>query len=241
MVIFEKTHTIFFGNEQYAFDPCEYRHLKNLLACKFFDQIKAMMTLNNLIFLKQTHSNHGVVIESLGDVAITDPFTQEGDFLITNLEHVGIGVYTADCLPIIIYDNLHHVCAIVHAGRKGSLDGVALQALAQLKKKFKTEVDDVTIIFGPSAKQCCYSVDLIAKKELMHGYPFLYDRVLIQKENQLFFDLPLFNQLILEHVGIPKSSFNLAYNQCTIHNKEFCSYRRDNDNPLRQMTIVVLN
>ena len=65
------------------------------------------------------------------------------------------------------------------------------------------------------------------------------DKTFIQKNGKHFFNIPLYNQLLLEAHGVPKTAFVWDYFQCTIANNNFCSYRRDKDDQ-RQMTIAWL-
>ena len=46
------------------------------------------------------------------------------DALITNIKHTCIGVSTADCIPIIIYDPEHHAAGVVHSGWRGTVANI---------------------------------------------------------------------------------------------------------------------
>ena len=192
------------------------------------------MQLDDLLFLHQVHSDTGVVVAGHP----FDPFKKEGDYIITERKHIGIGVMTADCLPIVFFDTLHRVVSIVHAGWKGSALEVAPMAIARMQEVYKTKLEHIRVFFGPSAKSCCYAVDNTFTERL-EAFSFA-DKVLIQQENGLMFDLPLFNKLQLEDMGIPKEAFKLEYNFCTICDVRYCSYRRSGADACRQMTAVAL-
>ena len=55
----------------------------------------------NLITLKQVHSNKFYFIEKNK----LNKNKLKGDALITNLKNIALGILTADCAPIFIYDN----------------------------------------------------------------------------------------------------------------------------------------
>lgn len=70
----------------------------------------------------------------------------------------------------------------------------------------------------------------------------IIDRVILKRDAKYFLDLPELNSLILKEIaGVSDSAINLNYNACTICNKNFCSYRRSNGKPERQLTIVSIN
>jgi copper oxidase (laccase) domain-containing protein len=43
-----------------------------------------------------------------------------GDAVITDLKGIAIGVKTADCVPILLYDRSKNLIAAVHSGWRGT-------------------------------------------------------------------------------------------------------------------------
>jgi hypothetical protein len=228
---------IYFGSAEDDLEPDQYLHYPpgtSLLSIEPYKKLKKMMQLERLTFLHQTHSNKGIVVAK----DIIEPFKVDGDFLVTQEKKYGIGVMTADCLPIVFYDNFHHVAAIVHAGWKSSVMRIAPKMVQKMQELYGTKVEHLRVFFGPSAKKCCYRID---EEFLVHLKPFSFaDQVVYKDDDGLRFDLPLFNRLQLEAVGLPKEAFKMDYNFCTICDTRYCSYRRDGKNACRQMTVVVL-
>ena len=229
---------IYFGNAEDELDPEQYLHYSpgtRLLDLDSYKKLEKPLCLNSLIFLHQVHSDQGVVITS---ESFIEPFKQDGDYLVTNQKHVGIGVMTADCLPIIFYDNMRHVVAIAHAGWKGSVQQIAPNVIQKMQRQFGTNIEQLRVFFGPSAKGCCYEVDESFPE---HLEPFAFGQQALRKEERgLMFDLPLFNRLQLEDIGVPKEAFKLDYNFCTMCDLSYCSYRREGNKSHRQMTTVAL-
>ena len=48
----------------------------------------------------------------------------EADAIITNKKKLPIAVLTADCVPILLYDNKNNMIAAIHAGWKGAYKGI---------------------------------------------------------------------------------------------------------------------
>lgn len=238
MLYDNSSFSIFFGGEQERFIPAVYKKLsaEELASKEPFVALQKIMNMQSIIFLHQVHGNQGALVhaEQLATMRI---FDQEGDFLITNHRGIGIAVATADCLPIIFYDVKNNAIGVIHAGWRGSVAEIAGNAFDAMQRCFGTQTQNIQVFFGPSAKPCCYCVadEVIAHVE---KYDFAHE-VLHNKEQKVFFDMPKFNQLLLQQKGIQPDAFNYTYNLCTLCNASFCSYRRQK-NEYRQMTVVAL-
>ncbi len=77
----------------------------------------------NLILLNQIHSNKIFYIKKIKKKKLT------GDGLITNQKGIALGILTADCIPILIYDNKLKIIAAVHAGWKGIYRNIVSNAI----------------------------------------------------------------------------------------------------------------
>lgn len=233
--------SIAFGDKKNSFKATQFYNVPTtaqLLAEKQFQAVNRLIPLEHLLVLKQTHSIQGYAFVTPDDVLNYRPYLFEGDYIITNLSHVGLGVATADCLPIVVYDSHHHAIALIHAGWRGSVGHIAIRALEHMQRVFGTQPAHIKVFFGPSARVCCYVVDEAFMQQIPEVE--LHDDVFRECKGQLFFDLPLYNRLLLERVGVDKGLFHLEYNVCTICSDTLCSYRRDGEKANRQMTIVAL-
>jgi len=232
---------IYFGDARDKLFKQQYLNLppdKNILEMEQLATLKKAMSLESLMFLNQVHGTDGLIINSEDQLQNLRPFSKDGDFIITNLKHVGIGVMTADCLPIIFFDKRNQVIAVVHAGWKGSVSHIATKVVGHMQKNFNTKIEDLKVIFGPSAKVCCYKVteDFL---EHLEDVEFL-ERVIHRREDGLYFDLPLFNMILLGDLGIKKESILFKYNDCTICDNSFYSCRRQGKYSGCQMSVVCL-
>lgn len=233
--------TIYFGNAQDALSQDYYYNLSpehELLEDPLFMHLRATMGLESLIFLKQIHNDTGYVVTPETCHDFKRPFFYEGDYLLTDLLGIGIGIMTADCLPIIMHDTRSNAIAAIHAGWRGSVKRIAQKAFAHMQKVYGTDGTDIRVFFGPSAQSCCYKVG-----DTVTAYtetdPLLAE-ALIEHADGLYLNVARYNMLQLIEVGIPQLAFHTSYNMCTICDERLCSYRRDNKSPYRQMTVVAL-
>lgn len=233
--------TIYFGNAQDRLCEDEYYDLPpetNLAAHPNFSHLGDLLGIDSLIFLKQVHKNIGYVVTPEMHAHLARPFVVEGDYLMTDMPRVGIGIMTADCLPIIIHDTRSNAVAAIHAGWRGSVQHIAVKAFNRMQEAYGTRGADVRVFFGPSAQPCCYEV-----KDAVTIYgqtdPMLADS-LVEVNGSTYLNNARYNMLQLLALGIPKLAFHMHYNACTICDEHFCSYRRDQKSRYRQMTVVAI-
>jgi len=230
--------SIYFGNSADNIRLMQDDHFAGtqLLTMDPYKKLKKLLHIEHLIFLKQMHTTTGMIITSKHTV---EPFVHMGDYLITNQNQYGIGVMTADCLPIIFYDHTRHVAAIAHAGWKGSIKRIAPHVINVMQETFDTQINQLRIFFGPSAKSCCYQVGP-EFYEHVSGFSFGQQTLYKHNHGKITFDLPLFNRLQLEEIGIAKEAVKTDYNVCTICDQNYWSNRSDTRNGGKQMTVIAL-
>src|SRR5690242_19709971 len=79
--------------------------------------LRKNLNISNLILPYQVHGAYGWNITDVNQLSSPVMIRErEGDFLITNQPDVGIGVLTADCLPIIFYAPKKNIIAVAHGG-----------------------------------------------------------------------------------------------------------------------------
>ena len=107
----------------------------------------------DLIFLPhQIHSTRNI---DLTDNFLMCPkelrFMQlEGiDSITTACRGVCIGVSTADCIPVLLYDREHRCCAAVHAGWRGTVQRIVVKAIERMRAAYGTQPSELTAAIGP--------------------------------------------------------------------------------------------
>ena len=88
----------------------------------------------NLILLNQIHSNKFHLVNNIKKLK-SKKIKLKGDAMITDSKGIALGILTADCAPIFIYDSKLKIISAVHSGWKGSLKGITEKVLDFLIKK----------------------------------------------------------------------------------------------------------
>ena len=71
------------------------------------------------------------------------------DALTTDLKNVCIGVKTADCIPVLIYEERMGVIAAVHAGWKGTVQRIVEKNIDVLKEYYGIKPENLKAVIGP--------------------------------------------------------------------------------------------
>lgn len=217
-------------------------------------RLQQQTNIEQVVFLQQVHGTQGYLLGRSEE--IPPSFFLPGDFLITHMLRVGIGIITADCLPLVLVDAQIKLLGIAHVGWRGALAGIAF-ALLNTMQKAGAQVEHIHAFFGPSAGGCCYEVsnDWVEQavcdrerdnnkmssnnKDLcVSRYNTLVEQAIEKRNGKIYFNLPQFCVLQLAIAGIMPERIERDYNHCTICNQAYCSYRRDGNNAGRHITVA---
>ena len=176
--------------------------------------------------MNQVHGNQVYVLK---DPALTaaQVAAVEADALITQLVDRPIGVLTADCVPVILYDPNRHVAGVVHAGRKGTQQRILSKTLATLVRVFGSEPADIIVGLGPAIGGCCYEVDAPCLLPFQHQFVDWERFISKSGKGKYLLNLPSANKLDALSAGVKsKNIFDLG--ECTAcHLERWFSYRRE--------------
>ncbi|NIP38426.1 MAG: peptidoglycan editing factor PgeF [Candidatus Dadabacteria bacterium] len=188
--------------------------------------------ISRLVKLKQIHSSQVCIINGHTD------FESElqGDALITDLKGICIGVYTADCVPVLLYDKNKSVVAAVHAGWRGTLSGIISEALSVMKNSYNSAPDDIVSVIGPCIGRCCFEVDRDVAIKFIEKYEET-DSFINPSGEKYMLDLQHVNKEILKQAGVGSIE---VIGICTKCNLNYHSYRREGKGVGRQLSFIGL-
>ena len=126
-----------------------------------------------LILLNQVHSNK---FHFLNKNYKNYKKKLTGDALITNQKKIIIGVLTADCVPILIYDKNRKIISAIHAGWKGIYKGIVRKVIKFLLKS-GSESKNLIATIGPCISEKSYEIKKDFKTKFLKQ----------SKKNEIFF------------------------------------------------------
>jgi hypothetical protein len=71
------------------------------------------------------------------------------DALMTNLSGVCIGVSTADCIPVLLYDQEKKAICAIHAGWRGTVKRIVMKAIETMTEAYGTQPQQLVAQIGP--------------------------------------------------------------------------------------------
>ena len=211
---------------------------KNILKNLQIVQKKIKTKLKKIILLKQIHSNKFHFIDK--NLKLKN-YSFEGDALITNKKEFPIAILTADCAPILIYDEKEQMIAAIHAGWKGAFKGIIKRTLNFMIKKGCTP-KNITAAIGPCISVKNYEIKKDFIKKLVkkdHRNKKFFKNI----QNKDFFNLKKYVHYQLKALDIKKID---TINKDTFDPKNnFFSARRSighNENDYgRNISVIMIN
>ena len=116
-------------------------------------------TKQNIILLNQVHSNKVINVRDIFKIR------RIGDGLITNRKKLALGILTADCAPILIFDPKKKIIAALHAGWKGAFKDIIGKTINKLNQKGSKPKDLIAVV-GPCISIKNYEV----KKDFLNKF-----------------------------------------------------------------------
>ena len=191
----------------------------------------------NILLLHQIHSNKFIFLNK--NHIIKKKY--KADAIITNKKELPIGILTADCVPILIYDDIAKMIAAIHAGWKGAYKGIINKVINFMLKK-GCDKKNIHAVIGPCITQKSYNV----KKDFFRKFIQKNKKNAVffkKRKNLIYFDLPgyvksqlKFNKISnIDHINI--NTFDAKNN--------FFSARRSlilkHDDYGRNISIIMIN
>ena len=192
----------------------------------------------NIFLLHQTHSDRFIFINK------NFKFNRrkiKADAIITNQDKLPIGVLTADCVPVLLYDNKKRIIAAIHAGWKGALKGI-IEKVTNFMFKKGCKKNNITAVIGPCIRQNSYNVKEDFKKKFIKKDK--KNKIFFKnKKNKIYFDLPNFVKTQLKSNTI--TNIDIIKIDTFIRKNNFFSARRSlrlkHDDYGRNISIIMIN
>lgn len=118
--------------------------------------------VKKVLYLNQVHSDKVYTYKNEENFIEND-----GDGIITNERNVAIGVFTADCVPVIIINEVSGVIGAVHSGWKGTFNSITKIALDKMKEEYGVDHKYTKIYIGAHIRKCCYEVSEDLKNKFL--------------------------------------------------------------------------
>lgn len=229
-------------NKYSDFNVCNYTgdDALHVLDCRMMLCMELGTDMDSLVMPHQTHTARVAVIDDAYmrlDIDKQEAALEGVDALVTKLDGVCIGVNTADCVPIILADDEAGVVAAVHAGWRGTVAGIAGNAVKAMVK-LGARAQNIKAVMGPSICQECFEVgDEVVAEFKKAGFD---TREIVKRNDttgKAHIDLRKANEMVLARAGVNNVNTQSECSKC--NSKRYFSARTLGINSGRTFTAVV--
>lgn len=180
--------------------------------------------------VRQVHSNrvHGVMNNAFANSG------PEGDALFTGVGGLALGVVTADCVPILVAETTGRAVASIHAGWRGTSEGIARRTIDDMVSSLGVEPAGLIAVIGPHIGVCCMEVG----EEV---FEWFHDPSVFERRGEWprpHLSLAAANRAQLVAAGVPAGSIHVSGLCTRCRGDLFHSYRRDGDRAGRQLSVI---
>lgn len=194
----------------------------------------------NILLLNQVHGKEVVTINDKNKI-YGDTNLPKADGIVCNLKEVVLGIVTADCSPILLFDNEKKVIGACHAGWRGAKAGVISQTIKEMRN---LGAKNISAIIGPMIQQKSYQISLEFYDDFIdediENKKFF---ITIGGSQKMLFDLCGYVQNKLRAEGISAIE-NLAIDTYQ-DEKNYFSFRRSTHQSLvdsgRNLAVIAIN
>lgn len=162
----------------------------------------------------------------------------KADAIITSKPGISLLMRFADCVPILLFDPIQAVIAIVHAGWIGTLDWIAQKTIKEMGCVFGSQPENIIAGIGPSICVNHYPVGDDVIKKLKAVFPENWNDFIKIKSKKKHLDLWKLNSYVLEKSGVKKIELSGV---CTVCDKgNWFSHRGENGRTGRFAGVITL-
>tara|TARA_Y100000992_G_scaffold293868_1_gene252970 strand:- start:488 stop:1240 length:753 start_codon:yes stop_codon:yes gene_type:complete len=180
--------------------------------------VSKKMNINrkNLVLMYQTHSNKVIEINKNN---LRKKI--KSDAIISRLNNIALGVVTADCVPILLFDFKNKIIGCIHAGWRGAFSNIIRNTVKKIRK-INSDCKIYAAV-GPCIGKKNYEVDLKFYKKFILKSKYYNQYFSNKSKNKKLFDLRKF---VCDKLKELKVNFeNVNYDTFKEENN-FFSYRR---------------
>jgi len=186
-----------------------------------------------IVTMKQVHDDRLIEVK---DKDLKE--AGEADGMLTGAQNTFLGVLTADCVPMLFLAREQKIVAVVHAGWRGTLKGIAAKTVKFFLENYGVRPSELEVALGPSIDACCYEIGRDVAQPLIEQWVELATSSIETKGSRTYLDLRNLNEGILHRASVPQSRI-FRVGPCTSCAKDdFFSYRRERKETGRQISFI---
>ena len=132
-------------------------------------------------------------------------------------------IFTADCTPLLFWDEKTGAVGAAHAGWRGTVSGIGAKVVEEMARQFGTDPADICAAVGPNIGRCHFETNEDVPQALRAAYGSDMERFITPVGEKFHVDLKQINRWILNRTGVRRVEVS---DECTVCSSDrFWSHR----------------
>lgn len=116
-------------------------------------------SVNNIIYAHQKHTDNILIADkSFFRSPLPLPDDYIFDAMVTNIPGIVLTARSADCVPVLFYDDENQAIGAAHCGWRGTLQELQVKTARKMRELYSTDLRKLKAAIGPCISKCCYEV-----------------------------------------------------------------------------------
>ena len=193
--------------------------------------------LDALVLTRQIHSNIVRVVTREDARGLDHRVYPECDGVITCEPGTALGIFTADCTPILFHDPVTGAVGAAHAGWRGTAADIAGKTVRAMAQAFGCCPENICAAIGPNIGQCCFETDKDVPDALVAAFGSKARNCIRAQQDKCYVNLKEINALALRRAGVKNIEISTACTMC--EHDRFWSHRYTRGDRGSQGAIIV--
>lgn len=177
----------------------------------------------NLVLTRQTHSDLVRKVGRCDGAGFDHHSYPECDALITNEIGTALGIFTADCTPLLFHDPVTGAVGAAHAGWRGTAAAIGGKTVEAMVAAYGCRREDIRAAIGPNIGPCCFETDAEVPEAMISTYGTAAKPHIRKSGQKYYVNLKALNALSLRESGLVHIEISQACTAC--QNLRFWSHR----------------
>jgi len=193
-------------------------------AIKFLKSLDCKTNIKNLIWTEQVF---GSMINICKD-ADSGRTIKGADGLISDIPGQILAIVSADCVPILLFDQKNKAVAALHGSRSSLIKGIVRRTISKMVLSFHSQPEEILVAIGPHIRKCHYWLEKQTYQNLKNTK---FKKYFISKNKKIYFDLTKLSFDELLDSGIKRKNIEDCQVCTFYHFKKYFSARKEKENP----------
>ena len=189
---------------------------------------------------KQVHGKEVRLVTEADKHVCMSTVPYEADGLVTGTKGLPIMCFTADCVPVLLYDRENKAAGAVHCGWRSSVADILGEAVAKMRS-LGARPENICAAIGPAIGRCCFETHGDVPEAVARYLSGDTEGLFEKKESGKFLvDLRSANARRLVQLGLLPANIDIS-EECTVcsHDK-YWSHRYTRGDRGSQGAVIVL-